>query len=181
MKRGFLTLLWLLLVIVLSAVLLSFLERQQERQEYQASEEKPKAEVFLIAYEGGQFPGLEQSGSYLRVGCADMLVPYDIPVTSPRLPSVLTALTRYEPPPGLHNPLQEKGITFRELQEDEKGRMVVFIEGKPSFGGICDTPRFKAQFEGTLKLYLQKKKFEIRLNGDAKAYRCIDDLSGRCK
>lgn len=181
MKRGFSTILWLLIVISLSAVLLNFLERREERQEYQSLEEKPRAKVMLIAYEGDQFPGVEQSGSYLRVGCADMLVPFDIPVVSTRLPSVLQALTQFEPPTGLHNPLHEKGIAFIGLQEDEKGRAVISLEGHPTFGGICDTPRFKAQIEETLALYLQKQKFEIRLNSDAKAYRCIGDLSGKCK
>ena len=138
--------------------------------------------MFLVAYEGeGDFPGMQQSGSYLRVGCADMLVPYDIPVVSTRLKSVLTALTQFAPPQGLHNPLKEKGITFLGLQEDERGRDIIFLEGHPTFGGICDTPRFKAQIEETLKLYLMKQKFEIRLNSDAKAYRCLGDLSGRCK
>lgn len=179
MPRSFRTLFWLLAVLLLSAFVLNFLERREERQEYQSLEEKPKAMAMLIAYEGEEFPGVEQSGSYLKVGCQDMLVPYDIPVVATRLPSVLTALTQFEPPEGLHNPLQEKGITFKELQEDETGRTIVLLEGQPSFGGICDTPRFKAQIEETLKLYV--KKFEIRLNGDAKAYRCIGDLSGNCK
>jgi len=137
------------------------------------------AKVMLIAYEGEPFPGIEQSGSYLRLGCRDMLVPQEIPVVSRRFPSVLTALASFEPPQGLHNPLKEQGILFRELTEDARGKTIIFLEGHPSFGGICDTPRFKGQLEETVKLYA--KKFEIRLNGEEAHYRCIDDLSGECR
>ncbi len=179
MKKGFSTFLWLLTVIALSAVVLWKLELWQERREQQEGFEGTKAKVVLIAYDGEHFPGSAESGSYLRIGCNDVLVPYEMPVLSTRLQSVLTALGVFVPPPGLHNPLQEKGVRFAGLEEGDRGKkMVILLEGEPAFGGICDVPRFKEHIEKTVELYT--KNYEVRLNGSESAYRCLDDMSGNC-
>ena len=186
MKRGLHSLLWLVLVIALSVAILGALDRFQMKREEQAAYEKPTATVMLVAYAGDHFPGMdstgspqgEASGSLLKVGCQDLLVPFKIPVVSPRLPSVLTALTLYDPPAGLHNAVKDKDIFVKAVEHDTKGKAIILLEGHPSFGGICDTPRFMGQLEETIRPY--EKRFEIRLNDSESAYRCLADMSGRC-
>jgi hypothetical protein len=74
--------------------------------------------------------------------------------------------------------VQEKGLKFRSLREEE-AKTIIFVDGELQFGGVCDTPRFKAQLEETIRLY--SPKFEIILNDSASAYRCLGDLKGDCK
>ena len=139
----------------------------------------PKAEVLLVGYDGEQFPGVEASGSFLRVGCNDALIPVEIPVVSTRLQSVLAALSQLEAPEGLYNPIKEKGLSFMRLDEKRGGKAIVYLSGSPLLGGICDTPRLKAQIEETIRLYTDD--FEIWLNGSAREYQCLGDESGLCK
>ena len=179
MKKGFPTLLWLLVVIVLSAVVLWKLELWQERREQQENYEGSKAKVMLIAYEGESFPGSEGSGSFLRIGCNDLLVPFDIAVVAPRLSSVLTALRTFQAPQGLHNPFGEKQTNFGRIEVTDAGKSIIFLEGDPQFGGICDVPRFQEQLQKTIELYT--KNYEIRLNGEESIYRCLGDMSGNCE
>ena len=179
MRKGISSLLWLLLVITLSVIVLWKLEKFEERREQQGEYEKPTANVLLVGYEGEHFPGSANSGSYLTIGCNDLLVPYAMPSLSNRVQSVLTALSTFDPPEGLHNPLLEKGVSFKGFEEGDRGKLIVLLEGQPTFGGVCDTPRFKKMIEENVKLYA--KKFEIRLNGSESAFRCLDDMSGRCK
>lgn len=179
MKKGFPTLLWLLAVIVLSAVVLWKFELWQERREQEENFEGAKANAMLIAYEGESFPGSEGSGSFLKIGCNDLLVPFEIPVVAPRLASVLTALRAFKAPEGLHNPFGEKQTNFGHIEVTDEGKSIIFLEGDPEFGGICDVPRFQEQLEKTIELYT--KKYEIRLNGEEGTYRCLGDMSGNCK
>ena len=180
MKKGFPTLLWLLAVILLSAIVLWKLELWQERREQQQEVDVgSKANVMLIAYEGDAFPGDHASGSLLRIGCNDFLVPFEIPVVSRRLPSVLSALSAFEAPAGLHNPFGEKKTRFDRVEITDAGMSIVFLQGDPEFGGICDVPRFQEQLKKTIEL--STKKYEIRLNGSEKNFRCLGDMSGNCK
>ena len=187
MPRNIRTLFSFLAVLLMSAVTLSTLERWQTKREERAAYEHPTAIVMLVAYEGDHFPGMdstgspqgEASGSFLKVGCQDLLVPFKIPVLSSRLPSVLTALMTYDPPAGLHNAVKEKDIFVKAVEHDATGKAIILLEGHPSFGGICDTPRFMGQLEETIRPY--EKRFEIRLNNSESAYRCLVDMSGRCK
>jgi hypothetical protein len=179
MKKGVPTFVWLVAVVALSAIVLWKLELWQERREQQNGYEGNKAKVMLIAYEGDHFPGSDASGSLLNIGCNDLLVPFEIPVVSPRLSSVLTALRTYVPPQGLHNPFGEKKTNFDRVEELENGKSIVSLQGDPEFGGICDVPRFQEQLQKTIELYT--KTYEIRLNDSEGAYRCLGDMSGNCE
>ena len=179
MHKRFSSLLWLLVVIALSALVLSKLEDVQERRERQAFlKPASKATVLLVGYADEEFPGAEDS-SLRRIGCDEVLVPTEMPVVSKRLKSILSGLTAFEPPPGLHNPLWDKGLSLVDVYREDDGTVVVEFSGQPRFGGLCDTPRLKAQVEETLRLYADE--FEIRLNGSAKEYECMGDRSGKCR
>ena len=137
-----------------------------------------RATVFLIAYAGELPEGRSEEGLQ-KVGCDDYLVPFEIDVSSRRMKSVLNALTTYEPPEGYYNPLREKGITIVDAEERGHSKVIIDLAGSPQFGGVCDTPRFKAQIEETARLYA--KEFEVRLNGAESKYRCLSDMSGECR
>jgi hypothetical protein len=180
MSRPVTSILWLLTILLLSALVLQWLEGWEEQQVLQP--EVPAlthATVMLVGYEGETYPGIEASGSYLRVGCNDVLIPTEIPVVSRRLPSILSALTGYQPPQGLHNPLRDVGLSFVRLDQGGGEEVIVHLAGQISLGGICDVPRLKAQIEETIRIY--REKFEVLLNDSASAYRCLGDESGRCK
>jgi hypothetical protein len=177
-KHHLSSLLWLLAVVVLSAVALSILDQWEERRVRRLEPEViSEATAMLVGYGGEAFPGIEGSGSLLRVGCGDFLIESKIPVVAPRLSSVLSALSTYTAPVGLHNPIFDKQIFFVGLRRIGRHYTVSF-EGTPLLGGICDTPRLKAQIEETIRLYTDD--FEIRLNGSVQAYECMGDESGLC-
>lgn len=169
----FRSLLWLLLVILLSAGALAMLNRCEERQAVEQGDQMMgSATVMLVAYEGETGTGTELDGDlshYERVGCKDILVPYEIPVVSKRLKSVLAALGTYNPPLGLHNPLRDARLVVEDVETQGRSAVLVELAGEPQLGGVCDTPRLKAQLEKTVVLY--EEKFVIRLNGSEEAYK----------
>ena len=171
---------WLVIVILLSIWLLNRLEAWQERQLLIQGEHIPGAtvEVMLVGYEEENYPGKGEE-EYERVGCNDVLVPVTIPASSPRLASVLLALSRMNPSSGeLHNPMNEKGLVVESVEKRD-GVLQVSLVGDPQFGGLCDTPRVKGQIEETIKLHTDEE-FVMLLNGDEKEYRCMGEGRG-CK
>lgn len=172
--------LWLVAVIVLSAAALTMLDRFEEDQNVPTVPDAPRrASVMLVVYAGEEVPGGRDPAEFKKVGCEDLLVPYEIDVSSSRLKSVLHALSEFEPPDGYYNPLHEKGIAVTDAEERGHSRVIVELSGEPQFGGVCDTPRFMEQIRETVKL--TNPDFEIRLNGSEAAFRCLADMSGECK
>ena len=183
MRKVLRTLFWLLLVLFLSAVVLRLVDRKQDRSFKEEETEVPVSteSVMLIGYEGEPFPGIEQSGSYLKVGCRDALIPTEASVSSSRLASILFALTLYEPPQFLHNPMKEKGISIVGVHDEDDGRTYrVSLAGNPELGGLCDLPRLKGQIEETINLHT-KRRVILELNGSEKAYRCMGKSKYECK
>jgi len=182
MKKSITSVASLLAVIILSALCLMLIDRWQTRRDRMntpgGSTEEQRATVYLVAYAGELPEGRSEEG-LKKVGCDDYLVPFEIEVSSRRLKSVLNALTQYVPPEGYYNPFYEKGMSVTNVEDRGRSTVVIDLEGSPQFGGICDTPRFKAQIEETARLYAES--FEIRLNGVESQFRCLSDMSGDCK
>ena len=179
-KGKYASLIWLVAVVVLSAITLTLLEDWEERK---ASEvingEGLEATVMLIAYEGETFEGMNNADEpYIVIGCEDRLVPYDIPVISLRLKSVLSGLSAFQPPEGLHNPMREKQLSIASVSELPRRKTIINFAGEPKLGGNCDTPRLKAQIEATIRLY--EDDYELQLNGSFDEYTCIGDGRGGC-
>src|SRR3989344_5384048 len=111
MKKPITSIISLVVVIALSAVSLMLIDRWQTRREMmnppENSVEARRATVYLIAYAGELPEGRSEEG-LKKVGCEDLLVPYEIDVPSKRLKSVLNALAQFTPSEGYYNPLHEK-------------------------------------------------------------------------
>lgn len=180
MRKGIRSILWLLAVAIFSAALLFVIDQWQ--REYVVEEGNvnttPRATVMLIAY-ADELSVDRNLDDLTKVGCDDYLIPYEIEVPSTRIKSVIHALALFNSPDGYHNPLKEKGIDVVDVQEQGRSTIIIELEGQPQFGGLCDTPRLKAQIEETVRL-ITKEKFEIRLNGSLEEYQCMGDASGRC-
>lgn len=179
MKRGFQQIIWVVVVVALSAIMLSKLE-QWERQRIpdDTSVVQKTALVFLVGYAGEEFPGSENSESYQKVGCDDALIRYEIPVITMRLASVLNALSAFEPPEGLHNPMKDKGVGISGVEERPRGTVVVDLRGELQLGGLCDSQRLRGQIEETIGLYVENA--EIHLNGSVDEFTCMADVYGKC-
>jgi hypothetical protein len=190
MKRKSHSIFWLLIVIVLSAVLLSKLEDWQESRPV-----KPEvilnttATIILVAYdgeaidreEGVAMVGYENEDFAVErseIGCGDTLIPIRIPVVSTRLKSILNALAEYESLQGLHNPVNEKGVSVKHVSGRDGEKIIVELLGKPELGGMCDAERLKSQIEETVKLY--QENAQIHLNGSSEEYECMRNVFGRC-
>jgi hypothetical protein len=179
MKSRFYQVLWIGAVLALSAIVLSRLEQWElERAADTDTAPKRTALVMLVGLSGENFPGSESGDSYTKVGCDDALIAYEIPVVTARLVSVLNALSEFDPPEGLHNPMKEKRLQVTEVDERPRGMVVVELAGNPQIGGNCDAPRLKGQIEETIQLYAEKS--EIRLNGTREKYDCMANVYGRC-
>lgn len=180
MNKTLRSILWLVAVVILSAAALTVIDRLEENQNVPPPPDlTQRATVLLVVYAGEEVPSGLDPAKFQKVGCEDLLVPYEIDVPSKRLKSVLHALSQFEPPEGYHNPLQEKGITVTDAAERGHSKVIVELAGEPQFGGVCDTPRFMEQIRETVKL--TNPDFEIRLNGSESAFRCLSDMSGECK
>lgn len=179
MHRGIRSFIWLVSIIALSAVALSILDRWEEKRIVEEeSVIRDTASVFLVVYGGEETDELGDLSEYAKVGCEDILVPYEIPVVSKRLKSVLTALSGFEPPRGLNNPFHEKELSVVDVQKRGHASAIVDLAGEPKLGGMCDTPRLKGQIESTVSLY--EENFTIRLNGSEEDYECMGDVRGGC-
>jgi len=180
MNKTLRSIIWLVAVITLSAIALTMIDRFQGEENVPAEQDPARrASVLLVVYAGEEVPGGRDPAEFQKVGCEDLLVPYEIDVSSTRLKSVLHALSEFEPPEGYHNPLKEKGIRVVDVADRGHSTVIVELTGTPQFGGVCDTPRFQEQIRQTVKLY--HEEFEIRLNGSESAFRCLSDMSGECK
>src|SRR3990167_9297360 len=118
MNKTLRSILWLVAVIVLSAAALTMLDRFEEDQNVPNEPDAARrATVMLVVYAGEEVPGGRDPAEFQKVGCEDLLVPYEIDVSSTRLKSVLHALSEFEPPEGYHNPLKEKGIRVVDVAD----------------------------------------------------------------
>jgi hypothetical protein len=117
----------------------------------------------LIALQDGGRLGPE-------IGCGDSLVPVEVTLDSGSNP-VAAALAKllasdsrsYGEQGELYNALarstlQVAGVTL------EHGRAVIDLTGQVSLGGVCDTPRFRAQLEETARQFPAVDQVDIFIN-----------------
>lgn len=123
--------------------------------------------VYLIA--------LEDNGkSGKLVGCGDSAVPGEMSVTADltdetsMIKAALGALlsirwTRHEAS-GLYNALWQSHLEVGNVSI-EGGTATVHLAGAVLLAGTCDTPRFKAQIEETIRQFPSVKEVAVFING----------------
>ncbi len=79
---------------------------------------------------------------------------------------------------GLHTPFGAQNIRASVTQED--GKTIVDISPQPISAGTCADPRIKKMIEETIKLSTIEE-VEVRVEGSAKTWRCLGDMSGLCR
>lgn len=156
---------WLLIVIVLSALALSVIEKYEERRGVDLVASGQKAKIILV--------GLDATAD----GCGDIYQEYEIPVVSKRMQSVIAALISFEPPEGLVNPLAEHDLHVA-IKDGDKRVKIIDLIGTPALGGLCDSMMLKEQIERTVELYAED--YEIWLNGSVEDYECMRLITGGC-
>jgi hypothetical protein len=121
-------------------------------------------QIFLIAIgDGGQ------AGQ--AVGCGDSLVPAEqsLPpeVQEPRaaLESLLAIEDQFYGQSGLYNALYQSDLQVEEVKIDSAGLATVNLTGQVRLGGECDSPRFQAQLEQTVRQFPSVQQVEIYING----------------
>jgi len=120
-------------------------------------------------------------GAIAVEGCGtDYAVPVTIGTSDASLENTLTALLRIDEANygenNLYNPAYMSDLSA-EVTEGET--TTVNLVGEPLYAGHCDTPRYKAIFEKTVENYTDN--YEIQINGEESAWRCLGDESGMCE
>ncbi len=142
--------------------------------------------LYLVAYENtpawtaaAKNPGAE------KIGCNDYVTPVKTtikgnPLSPLRLAlEVLFSTTKADAAKlGLNTAVNPNMVKTASLSQQTDGTFVVSLTGGFSPAGECDDPRIKAQVEKTVS---QFGKYKILLNGSEANWRCLGDLSGKCK
>ena len=121
-------------------------------------------QVFLIKTEDGG-----QAGT--PVGCNDSLVPMGtaMPFGDNPLLSAYSALFAIKEErvgsEGYYNALHAADLVVKNTAIDAQGNATVNLEGTLSLGGVCDSPRVKAQLEAAARQFPQVKAVQITING----------------
>lgn len=112
-----------------------------------------------------------------EVGCGETMVPVEVTIAAgtPReeLEATIGQLLVAEDREGMSN--AARGVFTATVSEDGED-LILDLQGKPEFGGICAVPRLKAPVEATVKPF----GATITLNGSEAAWRCLGDESGTC-
>jgi|GEM_PF-1757393 hypothetical protein len=157
-------LIWLLLVVFLSAVALYAVEDFSGNGDLNGNEiASSKVVVVKIDDSVG--------------GCGYVFEEYEIPVVSTRLKSVLSALPNFETADGYENPVGAQGLEI-SVKESNKNFFTINILGDLKLGGLCDSDAFREQLERTVELYV--KDYEMLLNGSSEEYECMRLITGGC-
>lgn len=128
--------------------------------------------------QGPQQPsGFTKSRIYLvslgdggTLGCGDSLVPVtvDFPSTRAILRASLTKLlslhSAYYGESGLYNALYQSQLTIDDVRIDNR-EATIWLSGQVVLGGVCDTPRVKAQLEQIALQFSTVDHVEIYVNG----------------
>jgi hypothetical protein len=121
-------------------------------------------QVFLVKTEDGG-----QSGT--PVGCNDSLVAMStaMPVGENPLVSAYAALFAIREERvgsvGYYNALHSADLSVATAAIDGQGNAVVDLQGTLLLGGVCDSPRVKAQLEAAARQFPQVKAVQITING----------------
>lgn len=138
--------------------------------------------VTFIVTENAVVPTGAEAGRV--IGCNDRVAVSRVPrvqVTSNEVVDALTTLFSFRDSNvnGLYNALSQS--TFSALKAESKDGVVteVWLTGEARSGGTCDDPRVKAQIEDTIAQF--RPKYKIFLNGTEANWRCLGNMSGKCK
>lgn len=127
---------------------------------------KTSLRIFLIALDDGGKVGEE-------IGCGDSIVP--VVLTIPKTQTPLRASIEYllslsaelpdDVPNGTHlfNPLYRSHLTIESIAINN-GKASIRLLGDLQINGVCDGPRFVAQFEKTAKQFSTVKEVEVFIN-----------------
>jgi hypothetical protein len=120
-------------------------------------------QIYLIAIGDAGQAGPE-------IGCGDSLVPAELTlppeVQEPRaaLESLLAIKDQFYGQSGLYNALYQSDLQVQDVQIDSDGLATVHLTGQVMLGGECDSPRFQAQLEQTIKQFPTIQQVEIYIN-----------------
>ncbi len=120
--------------------------------------------IYLIA--------LEDNGSTgMQVGCGDSVVPVQIEI-EPTLGVLRAAIQqllaiddRFYGEGALYNALYRSDLSIDEISLTD-GVATIELSGDVSLGGVCDTPRFKAQLRQTALQFFTVDEVIIYINGE---------------
>jgi hypothetical protein len=121
--------------------------------------------VYLIALEDNG-----QSGE--KVGCNDSVIPVVVeiePTTAPLSAALETLLSiddQYYGRSGLYNVFYQSDLSVDSV-DIHNGEAIVHLTGEMQVGGVCDSPRVKAQLEQTALQYQTVDSVTITLNGES--------------
>ena len=140
--------------------------------------------ILLVA--GPTYDGLDSDEPFLGFGCDDLLIPLKVELEEKTQSDLATAVVellltkrqQYRDSNGLVNHISGVGFTLVNVSYQD-GKRIVDFEGEPITSGTCQSPRITSQIEETVALY--SNSFEIRLNGSAKDWRCLFDVSDLCE
>ena len=140
--------------------------------------------ILLVA--GPTYDGLDSDEPFLGFGCDDLLIPLKVELEEKTQSDLATAVVellltkrqQYRDSNGLVNHISGVGFTLVNVSYQD-GKRIVDFEGEPITSGTCESPRITSQIEETVALY--SNSFEIRLNGSAKDWRCLFDVSDLCE
>jgi hypothetical protein len=119
--------------------------------------------IYLIALEDNG-----QTGE--KIGCGDSVIPVKRTISATKTPlqaaykELLSIKTRDYGQSGFYNSLYSSALTFKSANIDARGKATVQLTGQVSLGGVCDSPRFKAQLEKTAMQFPTVKSIFITIN-----------------
>jgi hypothetical protein len=114
--------------------------------------------------------GAKQPGA-VKIGCDDWLVPTPVTLTaSDKKGQLVEATTKLLA--AMHSKLTVAAV------KDAPDGLALDLKGPLSFGGTCDPPRLIQPVERTVA---QFGKVTLSVDGQARAWRCAADESGKCK
>jgi len=114
----------------------------------------------------------DQGKTGIRIGCGDSLIAVRTPVTPTNAPLrvalrlLLASHSRYYGQSGLYNALYQSRLTVAGLQI-KNGRAAISLVGMFRLGGVCDSPRLKAQLRRTALQFPTVHSVTILINGVA--------------
>jgi hypothetical protein len=120
-------------------------------------------QIYLIAIGDAGQAGPE-------IGCGDSLVPAEqalpLEVQEPRaaLERLLAIKDQFYGQSGLYNALYQSDLQVEDVKIDSDGLVTVYLTGQVMLGGECDSPRFQAQLEQTIKQFPTVQQVEIYIN-----------------
>lgn len=120
-------------------------------------------QIYLVALEDNG-----QNGP--KIGCGDSLIPVEREITPTAGPlraaleELLSLKEQYYGQSGLYNALYQSDLHLEKVTIDENGQAVIHLAGNYALGGVCDTPRFKAQLEATARQFSTVRDVVIFIN-----------------